>query len=218
MLYTYMGTLLPHLGNANYSSAGELSPLLNDPYYRTIGIGTRIFLSGATGYVAWEGTQHNPSQNRTENGIPVSGAGTLALIGNLKEMNSRYLRAALFDRYGITMYVGVGIPIPMLDEEMARSVGAGNDEIFTTVVDYSVPRRSRPALGQVSYAQLRSGAIELNGRRIPTGSLSSLSRAREIAGTLKTWLSEGRFLLQEPVQTLPLHTRQNPLQDGEDRA
>lgn len=44
-IYTYMGTLLPHMRNASYSSAGELSPLLNDPECRTIGLGTRIFLA-----------------------------------------------------------------------------------------------------------------------------------------------------------------------------
>ncbi|GAI19640.1 unnamed protein product, partial [marine sediment metagenome] len=30
-IYTYMGILKPNLGNANYSTAGQLSPLLNDP-------------------------------------------------------------------------------------------------------------------------------------------------------------------------------------------
>lgn len=45
-IYTYMGGLKANLGNANYCSAGQLSPLLNDPYYKTIGIGTRIFLGG----------------------------------------------------------------------------------------------------------------------------------------------------------------------------
>ena len=217
-IYTYMGTLLPHLGNMTYSTAGELSPLLNDPQYRTIGIGTRIFLGGAVGYVAWEGTQHNPGQTRAENGIPVSSAGTLALIGNLKEMNRRYLRAALFDRYGVTMYVGVGVPIPILDEEIARSVGVSNAEIRTTVVDYGIPRRSRPNFGQVTYAALRSGQVEVNSRRVPTAPLSSLTRAREIASTLKEWLQAGQFLLQEPVQRLPLETRVNPLADeGEGR-
>ncbi len=53
--YTYMGSLLPRLGNANYSTSGELSPLLNDPDMRTIGLGTRIFLGGTTGLceLAW---------------------------------------------------------------------------------------------------------------------------------------------------------------------
>ena len=58
-IYTYMGILKPDLGNANYSTAGQLSPLLNDPYCKTIGIGTKIFLGGGTGFIAWQGTQHN---------------------------------------------------------------------------------------------------------------------------------------------------------------
>lgn len=210
-IYTYMGTLLPHLGNVNYSTAGELSPLINDPHYRTIGLGTRIFLGGAAGYVAWEGTQHNPNRPRAENGIPLTSAGTLALIGDLKSMNRRYLRAAVFERYGVTLYVGVGIPIPILDEDMARAVGVSNAEIKTTVVDYSVPRLSRPDYGQVTYAELRSGRITLGGRQIPTSPLSSLSRAREIAAVLKDWLQSGRFLLQEPVAPLPAESKVHSL-------
>lgn len=216
-IYTYMGTLLPHFGNATYSTAGELSPLLKDPFYRTVGIGTRIFLGGTTGYVAWEGTQHNPEQSRAENGVPLSSAGTLALIGDLKRMNRRYLRAAIFDRYGVTMYVGIGVPIPVLDEEMARAVGVSNAEIMTTVTDYGVPRRSRPSYGRVSYAELRSGSITVNGRRVPTAPLSSLSRAREIACRLKEWLLAGEFLLQEPIQPLPAAGRPRSLEsDGEE--
>ena len=46
VLYTYMGVLQPRMRNANYCTAGQLSPLLNDPLYRTIGVGTRIFLGG----------------------------------------------------------------------------------------------------------------------------------------------------------------------------
>lgn len=46
-IYTYMGTLEPNRKNAAYCSAGQLSPLLNDPSYETIGIGTRVWLAGA---------------------------------------------------------------------------------------------------------------------------------------------------------------------------
>jgi uncharacterized protein (DUF39 family) len=73
IIYTYMGVLKPNLGNANYCSAGQLSPLLKDPLYQTIGIGTRIFLGGGIGYVAWQGTQFNPSALRNEKGIPKRG-------------------------------------------------------------------------------------------------------------------------------------------------
>lgn len=212
-IYTYMGTLLPNLGNATYSTSGELSPLLNDPYYRTIGIGTRIFLGGGTGYVAWEGTQHNPNQNRDSNGIPITTAGTLALIGDLKQMKHQFLRAALFDRYGVSMYIGVGIPIPILDEEMLKQTAVSNQEIKTTIVDYSVPKRSKPNFGQVSYAELRSGSITINGKSISTAPLSSLYHARQIAQILKEWISDGQFSLTEPAQTLPAVSKVKSLEE-----
>lgn len=211
-LYTYMGTLLPRLGNATYSSAGQLSPLLNDPYLRTIGVGTRIFLGGAIGYVAWEGTQHSPGAKRDENGIPLAAASTLAVVGDLKRMDRRYLRAGVMHRYGVTLYVGIGVPIPVLDEEMARFVSVRDEDIKTTVFDYSVPHRSRPNFGHVNYKELRSGYIEVQGKRVPTVPLSSLERAREIAQALKEWVAEGRLLVQEPVQRLPENQVSRPLE------
>jgi len=204
-LYTYMGVLLPNFGNANYCNCSELSPLINDPLYRTIGVGTRIFVGGTQGYVAWEGTQHNPLQKRDEKTkVPIAPAGTLCLIGNLKEMSRDFLRAAIFYKYGVTLFVGIGIPIPMLDEEMAHFVSISDEEIYTTVVDYSVPRRKKPTLGRVSYKELRSGEIEIKGKKVPTAPLSSLSKAREIAGILKEWIKKGKFFLQEPIQRLPM--------------
>ena len=202
ILYTYMGTLLPKFGNVTYSTAGELSPLLNDPEYRTTGIGTRVFLGGAQGYVAWEGTQHNPDQDRLENGVPVSAAGTLALIGDLKRMNSRYVRAAVYEKYGVSLFVGVGIPIPLLDEDMVSKTAVSNRDIVTQVVDKS----GRENLGiQVTYEQLRSGRIDVRGKSVPTAPLSSLRMAREIAVELKIWIGKGDFLLTEPVAPLPRH-------------
>jgi uncharacterized protein (DUF39 family) len=58
-------------------------------------------------------------------------------------------------------------------------------------------------LGEVSYAQLRSGKITVEGKEIPTASLSSYPRAGEIATTLKEWILRGQFLLTEPVAPLP---------------
>ena len=200
IMYTYMGTLLPNFGNVTYSTSGELSPLMNDPEYRTIGIGTRIFLGGAQGYVAWEGTQHDPGQARLENGTPVSSAGTLAVIGDAKKMSSRYIRAAVFDRYGVTLFVGIGIPIPILDEDMLIKTAVRNRDIVTTLVDKS----GREDLGiRLTYEELRSGWVEVRGKKVPTAPLSSLKMAREIAGVLKDRILDGQFLLSEPVERLP---------------
>lgn len=211
ILYTYMGMLLPKYGNVTYSTSGQLSPLLNDPYLRTIGVGTRIFLGGTQGYVAWHGTQHNPQKARGENGVPVGGAGTLSLIGDLKAMTTEYLKAAVFKNYGVSMFVGVGIPIPMLDEDMARFVTVRDREIKTTLLDYGVPGRSRPTLKVVDYEELKSGFVELNGRKVRTAPLSSIFKARQIAATLKGWIERGEFLLQEPAAPLPADATVKPL-------
>ena len=204
-IYTYMGILQPRMGNANYCSAGQLSPLLNDPYYKTIGIGTRIFLGGGTGYVAWNGTQHNPGATRTENGVPKRGAGTLAVIGDLKQMSPRWLVGISMLGYGVTLAVGIGVPIPILDEEILQYTLVTDADILAPVVDYSktYPQREPDVLAEVSYADLKSGIIKLQGKDIPTASLSSYSRALEIATTLKDWITSGQFLLSEPVAHLP---------------
>ena len=170
-IYTYMGKLLPHFGNATYSCAGQLSPLINDPYYRTIGIGTRIFLGGGIGYVVWNGTQHNPEVERLPNGVPVDGAGTLALIGNLKQMTTRFIKAATFPGYGVTMFVGIGIPIPVIDEEMVEYLKVKDEDVYTNIYDYSVQRRNRPIFGKVNYKELRSGTITINKRKFQGSAL-----------------------------------------------
>lgn len=212
VLYTYMGTLLPNLGNATYCSAGQLSPLMNDPLYRTIGVGTRILLGGAVGYVAWEGTQHNPVQTRADNDTPVAPAGTLALIGDMKSMSSEFIHAASFHEYGTSMFVGVGVPIPMLDEDVAKHAAVADADLTATIIDYSVPQRSKPSLGRVTYEELRTGTIELSGKKVPTGSISSYAKARRIARLLKEWIAAGRFTLSAPYERLPMETRFKPLE------
>ncbi|KSV16137.1 hypothetical protein DA01_08630 [Dehalococcoides mccartyi] len=204
-IYTYMGVLKPNMGNINYCTAGMLSPLLNDPYYRTIGIGSHIFLGGGVGYVAWQGTQHNPGVARTEGGVPKGGAGTLAVIGDLKQMDARYLVGTSMLGYGVTLSVGIGVPIPILSEEILQSTLVTDDDIVGTVIDYSYayPNLRPGAVAEVTYAQLRSGSVDINGKNIPTASLCSYSRAREIAVKLKNWVEQGKFEITSPVAPLP---------------
>jgi len=204
-IYTYMGVLKSDMGNANYSTAGQLSPLFNDPYYKTIGIGTKIFLGGGTGFVAWHGTQHNPNVLRSDNGVPRRGAGTLSVIGDLKQMSPRWLIGTSMLGYGCTLTVGIGIPIPVLSEEILQYTAISDDGIFAPVIDYSdaYAQLKPDIIDEVSYAQLKNGKIVIQGKEVPTASLSSYSRAVEIATILKEWIISGEFLLTEPVAPLP---------------
>jgi len=205
VIYTYMGVLKPNMGNAHYSTAGQLSPLFNDPYYKTVGVGTQIFLGGGIGYVAWHGTQHNPAAHRGDNGVPREGAGTLAVIGDLKQMKPEWLVGTSMLGYGCTLTVGIGVPIPILSEEILRYTTVSDAGILAPIVDYSeaYPQLKPDILGEVNYAELRSGRIKVQGKDVPTGSLSSYSKAVEIAGILKKWIEKGEFLLTEPVAPLP---------------
>jgi uncharacterized protein (DUF39 family) len=204
-IYTYMGTMKPNGKNANYCSAGQLSPLLNDPLYKTIGLGTKIFLGGGLGFVTWHGTQHNPNVMRTEGGAPMRPAGTLMVQGDLKQMSDKWLKGISMLGYGSTMAVGLGIPIPILNGEMAAYTGVSNDELFTQVVDYAYdyPNRVSRNYGEVSYGQLMSGTIEVNGKPVQTAPLSSYVKAREIAEILKKWILDEKFTLNKPLQTIP---------------
>jgi len=206
LIYTYMGILKPNLGNANYCSAGQLSPLLNDPFYKTIGIGTRIFLGGGIGYVSWWGTQHNPSVSRTDRGVPKTPAGTLAVIGDLKQMSANWLLGTSMVGYGPSLTVGIGIPIPVLNEEIAFYTAVSDSDIYAPVVDYShdYPCREGKPLGYVNYAELRSGKVIIKGREVPTGGLSSYIKAQEIAQILKRRIERAEFFLTEPVEKIPL--------------
>ncbi|MCS7095515.1 MAG: homocysteine biosynthesis protein [Nitrososphaerota archaeon] len=195
-LYTYMGKLLPKFGNATFSGSGELNPLMNDPDYETIGIGTRIFIGGAQGYVIGEGTQHDPKNMQ----------GTLMVRGDCKKMNSRFIRGACFTKYGTTLYVGIGIPIPILNVELAKKTAIKDEDIKVPILDYGIPSRNRPQLGVTSYRDLKSGSIYVNDKKVRVSPLSSLKTAKEIAEILKRWIQEGLFYLTTPVERLPKDT------------
>ncbi len=202
-LFTYLGPLQPRLGNAVYSSPGAISPLLNDPDLELIGIGSRIFLGGGIGYVAWEGTQHFPLQKRLPNRTPIGPAATLALIGDAKQMNSRWVRGCYFKSYGPSLMLGVGIALPMLNEAVVAHCAVQDRELVAPIVDFSIPRRVRPTFGLVSYAQLKSGRITIEGKPVRVAPLASVYLSRQVALELKQWIEAGEFHLTEPVASLP---------------
>ena len=107
--------------------------------------------------------------------------------------------------YGCTLTVGIGIPIPILSEEILRYTMVSDAAIFAPIVDYSeaYPQRKPDILAEVSYAELKRGHITIQGKDVPTASLSSYPKAIEIANILKGWIERGEFLLTEPVAPLP---------------
>jgi uncharacterized protein (DUF39 family) len=203
-LYTYLGPLQPRLGNAVYSNAGAISPLLNDPNLALIGIGTRIFMGGGVGYVAWEGTQHFPLQKRLPNETPIGPAATLALIGDAKQMTADWVRGCYFKGYGSSLMIGIGVPLPVIEESVILHCSVKDSDLVAPVVDFSIPRRVRPTFGLVSYAQLKSGRIVIDGKSVRTAPLASIHLSRQVALELKRQIEAGQFTLTEQVAPIPM--------------
>jgi L-aspartate semialdehyde sulfurtransferase len=196
ILRTYMGTLLSNKRNVNFAGMGEINPLSNDPEYRTIGFGTRIFLAGAQGYVTGEGTQHNPK----------TCFGNISVKGDLKKMSDEYLKGATVPGYGTSLFVGIGIPIPILDEDMAKRTAIRNRDIHVRILDYGVQRRDRPLVKEVTYEELFSGKVDLDGKTVRSSPLSSLKISVKIMKELSGWIEDKEFFLTAPLEALPKDT------------
>ena len=100
--------------------------------------------------------------------------------------------------------MGVGIPIPILNAEMAQFTGVSNEDILMPVKDYSrdYQNLNPRIIKHVSYAELVSGTIEIEGKKVETHPLTSYQRSLEIAQELKKWIEKGEFLLTQPVETI----------------
>ena len=202
-LYTYLGALQPRLGNAVYSNPGAISPLLNDPDLASVGIGSKIFLGGGIGYIAWEGTQHFPLQKRLPNRTPIGPAATVALVGDAKQMSADWVRGCYFKNYGPSIMLGVGVPLPVTSAKVIQNCAVGDRDVVAPVIDFSIPRRVRPTFGLVSYEQLQRGHVTIDGRAVRVAPLASKYRSLKVAQELKEWIEAGEFTLTEPVAPLP---------------
>jgi uncharacterized protein (DUF39 family) len=88
---------------------------------------------------------------------------------------------------------------------MAYFTSRSDEDFWAQVVDYGndYPNREPQSLGEVNYAQLKSGSIVVKGKEVPTFPISSYSKAITIATTLKEWIGSAQFLLTNPVEPLP---------------
>lgn len=190
---TYMGPLLAEMGNLNYAGTGHISPLINDPHYHTIGFGTRIFLGGAKARIVGEGTQHSPD----------TGFGNISVKGDMKCMDTDFIRGATIPGYGTSLFVGIGIPIPILNEEIAKSTAITNDMIEIPILDYGVAKRDRDIIGKTTYEKLMSKEVQIDGKNVRTASLSSMKIAVRIMDETAKWIERGDFTFSMDVDRLP---------------
>ena len=208
---SHMGTLIAHLENSTYNSSSFLNPLINDPLCKTIGVGTRVWIAGGVGYITGYGSNHNPAQRKNEYGVPVGNAVTLSAIGDLRGMKKKWIRGGYLKSFGPVLYVGVGVPIPVLNEEIVNFLAITDEHIHTTMFDFSIPRRTKPILGQCPYSELRTSTILINKKSTLSAPLSSMSGAIEICNLTKEAILEKTLFLSKPLEPINMNVKQKVL-------
>jgi uncharacterized protein (DUF39 family) len=103
---------------------------------------------------------------------------------------------------GDVLMVAMAAPVPLMDGATAAGAATSNRALEAPVLDVAIPRRLKPSFGGVSYSALRSGWIEVEGRRLPALPAHSPRLAEEIAAELAQRLREGRFPLRLPLGSL----------------
>lgn len=208
-LKTYMGSLLPNLGSVNFAGAGEISPLMNDPYLQTIGIGTRIFFCGGEGFISWEGTQYNASAIRDEKThLPIAPSATLAITADLRQVNPEFIAPIYIKGYGVSLYISIGIPIPVLNSDIAHALSIRNKDICTQVHDFATGE----TIGTLTYEQLHKNNNQLLGKRPVSRTMSKIREAYKITEILKEKIEAGTFELTQPVKPLPIYGKCTPIE------
>ena len=199
---SHMGTLIGGIENSTYNSSSYLNPLINDPHCKTIGIGTKVWVAGEEGFILGSGSNHNPLQHRNKHGIPVGPAITLSVIADIEKMNPKWVRGGFLKSFGPVLYIGIAVPIPILNDEVGESFAITDDKIHTTIVDFSIPRRTKPIFGQCTYEELRTSTVVINKKPTLSAPLTSMAYVTEICNLLKESILSKSFYLSSPLTSI----------------
>lgn len=199
------GPLLGPHHTALYSCCGAGSIGLTMPGLAQLGPGSPLLVAGATGWVLGAGSGHQPGVRRQPSGHATNpgAVAALAVDLDLAELNPRWLRACVFEGHGSALLVAIAAPVQLLDARCARQAAATPEQLQAPVVDLAIPRRVKPALGTVSYAELASGRVRVAGQKLRCAPAHSPRLAAEIGAELVARLEQNRFPLQLPLQPLP---------------
>ncbi len=199
------GPLLGPYGTALWSCGGAGSIGLTMPGLSLLGPGSPVLVAGAVGWVLGAGSGHQPGPGRQPGGHALTPGATVAVSVDLQDLHGRWLRPCFFPGHGSALLVAIAAPVPLLNPATALAAAAGPEQLQTPVLDVAIPRRIKPALGSVAYAQLASGSIEVNGRQLRCAPAHSPRLAAEIATELVHRLQRNHFPIRLPV--LPLQSR-----------
>jgi len=110
------------LGEATFCGCGELNPIKNDPHLKTIGIGTRVLINGAGGFVAGAGTRSSPDKPN------------LSGFADMHAMVLEYM-GGFVTSAGPEIINTWAVPIPVLDQSLLESITKLDSELKLSIVD-----------------------------------------------------------------------------------
>jgi putative methanogenesis marker 16 metalloprotein len=123
-----------------FCGCGELNPIENDPKLETIGIGTRVLLNGADGFVTGSGTRSSPDNPN------------LTGFADLHDMNPEYM-GGFSTSAGAEIINTWAVPIPVLHEGMLENILKLDKEIPLKLVDLA----GRIPLCEITYGDVWDG-------------------------------------------------------------
>lgn len=203
LLHTACGSLLGPLVNGLYTCPGAGSIGLTMPGLELLGPGSPVLVAGAVGWVIGSGSGHQPQPRRQPGGHALSPGASAAVAADLHDLDPRWIRPCFFEGHGSALIVAIAAPVPLLDGGTARAAAAGPEVLEAPVLDLAIPRRVKPALGSITYAELESGRFRLDGRELRCAPAHSPRLARSIADELVERLRQNRFPLRLPAMPLP---------------
>jgi uncharacterized protein (DUF39 family) len=205
------GPLLGPHHTALYSCGGAGSIGLTMPGLAQLGAGSPVLVAGATGWVLGAGSGHQPGVRRQPSGHATSPGAVAAVAVDLGDLERRWLRACTFEGHGSGVLVAIAAPVQLVDASSARRAAATPEQLQAPVLDLAIPRRVKPSLGTVSYAELASGRLTVGAQRLRCAPAHSPCLAAEIGEELVKRLEQNRFPLQLPLQPLPERPNLLPL-------
>ena len=205
------GPLLGPYRTALHNCGGAGSIGLTMPRLAQLGPGSPVLVAGALGWVLGAGSGHQPGVRRLPSGHATSPGAVAAVAVELAGIDRRWLRACVLEGHGSALLVAIAAPVLLLDGGSARQAAATAEQLQAPVLDLAIPRRIKPSLGTVSYAELASGHLTVGERQLRCAPAHSPRLAAEISAELVTRLEQNRFPLRLPPLPLSTHGGLQPL-------
>jgi putative methanogenesis marker 16 metalloprotein len=163
----------PNLTCATVSGCGQLNPIKNDPNLETIGIGTRVLINGAQGFVIGTGSRSMASRPN------------LLGLADMHQMNPEYM-GGFVTSAGPECIGSWAVPIPVLSESILENIKKLDRDIPLPIMDVNV----RQTICNTSYEDVW-GDTDLETKFDPSKCINCISCTVEPVCPMRAITFEG---------------------------